>query len=51
MLHWENYIVKIEGFHLHVIDAVSLFQAAKQMLQHSFVKVPLVCKEATFDGI
>ena len=53
ILQWENYIIKIEGFHLHVLvtDAVSLLKAAKQMPWHSAVNAALICKEASFDGI
>lgn len=53
ILQWENYIIKIEGFHLHIIvmDAVSVFSAAKQMPWHSAVNVALICKEASCDGI
>lgn len=52
-LQQENYIIKTEGFHLPVIviDAVSLFKAAKQMPRHSAVNAALICKEASFDGI
>lgn len=53
ILQRENYIIKIEGFHLHVIviDAVSLFEAANQMPGHSAINAALICKEAGFDGI
>lgn len=53
ILQWENDVIKIEGFHLHVtvIDAVSLFKAAKQMPWHSAVNAALICKKASFDGI
>lgn len=52
-LQRENYIIKMEGFHLHiiVIDAVSLFKAAKQMPWHSAVNTVLICKEASFGAI
>jgi len=53
ILKRQNYIIKVEGFHLHgiVIDAVSLLKDAKEMPWCSAVNAALICKEASFDGI
>lgn len=48
-----NDIIKIEGFHLHiiVIDAVLLFKAENRCLWHSAANTAHTCKGDSFDGI